>query len=139
MSRRDARIAAMQMMYRNRLQDVPGDTAVESILNQFDMMSSDSLTIDDLRFSKSIIAGVENNIDAIDSIISDSTVNWKIDRLPIVDLCILRMAIYEILYCQDIPDSVAASEAIAIAVKYSTDDASTYINGILRSVIDSKS
>ncbi len=139
MSRRDARIAAMQMMYRNRLQDLPGDTDLESILSQFDMMSSDNLSIDDLRFSKSIIAGVEHNIGAIDPIISNSTVNWDIDRLPIVDLCILRMAVYEILFCPDIPDSVAASEAVAIAAMYSTDEASAYINGILRSVIDSKS
>lgn len=138
MSRRDARIAAMQMMYRNRLQEMPGDTAVESILDNFDMMNRDNLTIDDLRFSKTIIKGVEDNLEAIDSIIADSLVNWEISRLPIVDLCILRIATYEILYCDDIPDSVAASEAIDMAAKYSTDDATNYINGVLRSVIKSK-
>lgn len=138
MSRRDARIAAMQMMYRNRLQEMPGDTAVESILDNFDMMNRDNLTIDDLRFSKTIIKGVEDKLEAIDSIIADSLVNWEISRLPIVDLCILRIATYEILYCDDIPDSVAASEAIDMAAKYSTDDATNYINGVLRSVIKSK-
>ena len=138
MSRRDARIAAMQMMYRNRLQEMPGDTAVESILDNFDMMNRDNITIDDLRFSKTIIKGVEDNLEAIDTIIADSLVNWEISRLPVVDLCILRIATYEILYCDDIPDSVAASEAIDMAAKYSTDDATSYINGVLRSVIKSK-
>lgn len=139
MSRRDARVAAMQMMYRNRLQDIPGDTSVETILDNFDMMSRDNLTIDDLRFAKTIIAGVEEHSEAIDSIISNCLVNWEISRLPIVDLCILRIAAYEILFCDNIPDSVAASEAIDIASKYSTDDATTYINGVLRSIITSKS
>lgn len=138
MSRRDARIAAMQMMYRNRLQEMPGDTSVESILDNFDMMNRDNLTIDDLRFSKTIIKGAEDNLEAIDSIIANSLVNWEISRLPIVDLCILRIAAYEILYCDDIPDSVAASEAIDMAAKYSTEDATNYINGVLRSIIKSK-
>lgn len=138
MSRRDARIAAMQMMYRNRLQEMPGDTSVESILDNFDMMNRDNLTIDDLRFSKTIIKGAEDNLEAIDSIIANSLVNWEISRLPIVDLCILRIAAYEILYCDDIPDSVAASEAIDMAAKYSTEDATNYINGVLRSIIKIK-
>ncbi len=139
MSRRDARVAAMQMMYRNRLREMPGDASNSAMMEVLDLIGNDSISVEDVRYSKALIDGVEQHVADIDAIISDSTVNWQIDRLPVVDLCILRIAIYEILYCDDVPDAVAASEAVDMAFKFSTDDSSSYINGILRSVINSKS
>ena len=140
MSRREARVAAMQVMYRNILRDRPGDASNDAMMEVLDMIENDDISVEDVRYSRSLIDGVEQHADTIDSVIADSiSASWTVDRLPIVDLCVLRIAIFEILYRDDIPDAVAASEAVDMAFKYSTDDASSYINGILRKVIDSKS
>ena len=57
--------------------------------------------------------------------------NWTLERMPIVDLCILRSATYELLYLVDIPPAVSINEAIELAKTYSTDDSPKFVNGVL--------
>ncbi len=82
----------------------------------------------------SIIKGVVDSINEIDSIISKFSLNWKLPRIACVDRNILRIALFEMLYCEDVPNKVAINEAIEIAKKYGSDESSSFINGILDSV-----
>jgi N utilization substance protein B len=67
----------------------------------------------------------------IDDAINDKSVGWKTSRMGKVDLAILRLAVYEIRYEEDIPEKVSINEAVELAKKYGTDDSSSFINGVL--------
>ena len=72
----------------------------------------------------------------IDELIAAGLDNWEIDRLSKVDLSILRIAVYEIVYADDIPNAVAANEAVQLAKQFSEDKAPGFINGVLGKIID---
>lgn len=80
-------------------------------------------------------AGIMENKQKIDSLISNGLENWEISRLSKVDLAILRIAVYEIVFAEDIPNAVAANEAVQLAKKFSEDKAPKFINGVLGNVI----
>ncbi|TRZ87357.1 MAG: transcription antitermination factor NusB [Streptomycetaceae bacterium] len=82
-------------------------------------------------YTKVIIAGVGEHRRKIDELISTYAQGWDMDRLPAVDRNILRIAIYEILWADDIPDPVAIDEALTLAKELSTDESSGYIHGVL--------
>lgn len=71
----------------------------------------------------------------IDQVIDSTLVGWDIHRLAKVDLTIIRLAVYEMFYCPQVPTKVSINEAVELAKKFSTDDSSRFINGILGSVI----
>ena len=101
--------------------------------NTDDLVKNDRLVgkeFDD--FSLRLINGVGNNIDEIDSIIKETVENWSLDRIAVIDRNILRIAIYEMLYEDDIPLKVSVDEAIEIAKTLGQkDDTPKFINGIL--------
>ena len=74
---------------------------------------------------------VLTHIEEIDALLNDKTVGWKTNRMNKVDLAILRLAVYEILYDEDIPESVAINEGVELAKKYSGDDGPAFVNSIL--------
>lgn len=78
--------------------------------------------------------GVEERLSEIDGILQDTSENWALGRMPLVDRTILRMAVWELLYNEDIPTSVAINEAVRIAKEYGGDDSSKFINGVLGKV-----
>lgn len=85
-------------------------------------------------YIKTVFGGVYDNINVLDDIISQNAIGWKIGRIAKVSLCILRLAIYEIKYMDDIPVSVSINEAVELAKKYATKEDASFINGILSSV-----
>jgi N utilization substance protein B len=82
-------------------------------------------------YTKELISGIGENRRKIDELISTYAQGWDIDRLPAVDRNILRLGIYEILWCKDLEDAVAIDEALNLAKELSTDDSATYIHGVL--------
>ena len=82
-------------------------------------------------YTKELISGIAENRRKIDELISTYAQGWDMDRLPAVDRNILRMGIYEILWCKDLDDAVAIDEALNLAKELSTDDSATYIHGVL--------
>ena len=82
-------------------------------------------------FVLSAVAGVAQHLEEIDSAISRVAKGWSIDRMNKVDLAILRLALYEVRYAEDIPAGVAINEAVDLAKSYSSDEAPAFINGIL--------
>lgn len=82
-------------------------------------------------FSESLVAGVSENLEQIDTALAEFSTNWALDRMARVDLALLRMAAYELLYCADVPANVVINEAIEVGKRFGTSETSAFINGIL--------
>ena len=82
-------------------------------------------------FARRLVAGVVTNREKIDQLIEQSTDHWKLSRMPKVDLTILRLASYELIFCPDIPLNVSIDEAIEVSKRFSSEDSATFINGVL--------
>ena len=89
----------------------------------------------DIEFFVQIVKGTMDNIGEIDKTIEKNLRSWKMERIAKVDLIILRMAIYEILYRDDIPYSVTINEAVELGKIYGTDDSGGFINGVLGRIV----
>ena len=81
--------------------------------------------------SSATIEGVLANLEEIDEVLKKHARNWTLERMPAIDRNILRIAIYEILYCDDIPAAVSINEALEIVKTYSGQDSASFINGVL--------
>lgn len=90
-------------------------------------------------YARELVIGVCDHRRKIDELISTYAKGWDMDRLPTVDRNILRLAIYELLWCESIPDAVAIDEAINLAKSLSTDDSASYIHGVLGRISSIKS
>lgn len=86
-------------------------------------------------YIKRVFFGIFDNIEEIDGIISENAVGWKIGRISKTALSVLRLAIFEIKYCDDIPASVSVNEAVELCKKYATKEDSAFVNGLLSTVI----
>lgn len=86
-------------------------------------------------FAENILKTVESNADEIDASIQNNTPDWTISRLPKVSLAILRLAVSEIKYIDEVPNGVAVNEAVELAKKYGTNEDAAFINGVLGTVV----
>lgn len=86
-------------------------------------------------FAENILKTVESNADEIDASIQSNTPDWTISRLPKVSLAILRLAVSEIKYIDEVPNGVAVNEAVELAKKYGTNEDAAFINGVLGTVV----
>jgi N utilization substance protein B len=87
-------------------------------------------------FAQSLVMGVRENLDQIDSLIRRFAEHWSLNRIALVEKNILRLGIYELLFREDIPRKVTVNEAIGIAKHYGSADAGKFINGILDRVMN---
>jgi transcription antitermination protein NusB len=85
-----------------------------------------------------LVEGVAENSARIDELIERHAHGWSLERLPDVDRAILRMAVYELLWVDDVPDAVVLDEAVSLAKALSTDDSPAYVNGVLGAVLDAE-
>ena len=88
-------------------------------------------------FAASLLQNAQENEDAIDKLISENLKGWAINRLPKVSLAIMRLAVSEMLYIDEVPVGVSVNEAVELAKKYGTADDATYINGVLGAIAKS--
>ena len=93
---------------------------------------------DEKDYIEKVLKGVKENLKEIDDIILSKLKNWSIDRIAKIDLAILRLAIYEIKYMEDIPVKVSANEAVELAKTYGNNDSKSFVNGVIAKVIESK-
>ena len=89
-------------------------------------------------YIETVLNGINSNIEKIDNIILSNLKNWTIDRIFKIDLAILRLAIYEILFIDNIPVKVSANEAVELAKTYGNNDSKSFVNGLIAKVIESK-
>jgi transcription antitermination protein NusB len=86
-------------------------------------------------YTAAVAHGVGDQLAHIDDLISTHLQGWTLDRLPAVDRAILRVAVWELLYADDVPEPVAVDEAVQLAKELSTDDSPSFINGVLGQVM----
>ena len=133
MSKRLAREAAMCLLYEREMNGEPGE--LETLFEMRDILKSDKFTPEQNEYINEIVKKFEENAIYIDSVISKYNKDgWKIDRIGRVDLSILRLALIEIFYMEDMPFKVTANEAVELAKEYSAEKSPSYINGVLASV-----
>lgn len=128
-SRRKARILAFQALYawevsRNPVRDLLAFPWLEEAKRA---ALEEELTA----FARILIAGTIENIEAVDAAITAHLQNWSFERLKRVDLAILRIGAYSLLYQRDIPAQITIDEAIEIAKEYGSDDSYRFVNGVL--------
>ena len=131
MIRSEAREKAFIIIFQKSINDEPIDALIT--------MSEESDGIKVNQFATDLINGVYDNIDDIDKNIEKKLRDWTMGRISKTALAVLRLAAYEVLYSDDTPDGVAANEAVELAKKYCGDDEPAFINGIIGSIIKSKS
>ena len=85
-----------------------------------------------------VLDGVVNHLDELDSEIEAASRDWRVERMPKVDLTILRLATWEILHEEDVPGSVAINEAVELASRYSEPASGRFINGVLGTILRKK-
>ncbi len=132
MARRKSRIIAFQALYS---WDVNG-LSLEDLLEfaWVDEATLKKLGDDNLTFSRMLISGTIENIKKIDETIESHLTNWDFSRLNKVDLAVLRISVYPLLFQQDMPSTIIIDEAIDISKEYGSDDSYKFINAILDSI-----
>lgn len=129
--RREAREAVLQALYANELGQGKWSNIVKTIIKP---RVGDDKEI--FKFADHLFLKIVNNQDEVDEIIKKHIKNWRIDRLNTVDRLVLRMAITEFLFFDQIPTKVTMNEAIEVAKRFSTQKSGNFVNGILDSALD---
>ena len=127
-SRRLGREYAAQILY---LREVDRVTGLEEAIGAFWSMQESAPSDSVKGFAEKLVRGVELHRDSLDEVIRAHSQNWALDRIAVLDRCILRMALFEMHHCNDIPPIVSINEAIEIAKRFSTDESGRFVNGIL--------
>jgi transcription antitermination protein NusB len=130
--RRHAREAALQMLYQTEVGQLP----ILEAARAHSAMAEDAVTLDDesREYAVALARGAWEAKAAIDGYIADATRNWRVERLAIVDLLLLRLAVHEMLDHPATPPRVVIDEAIELARVYSGEEAAKFINGVLDGV-----
>ena len=89
-------------------------------------------------YAAQLVEGVVAHLERIDELLSTYAESWTLERMPPVDLAALRIGAYELLWCDDVPDGVAVSEAVALVSSLSTDDSAGFVNGLLGRLLQLK-
>jgi N utilization substance protein B len=132
-SRRKGRILAFQALYSY---DVSPSAALEELLNFSWLEADKQAALDEgtAMFSRLLIRGTIENLPAVDDMIRSHLKNWDFSRLNRVDLALLRMSAYTLMYQDEVAPSIVIDEAIGISREYGTDDSYRFINGVLDSI-----
>jgi N utilization substance protein B len=130
LERRRARHQALHILYQREITEQPlGRILSEGTFNIEDGEPAE--------YCRDIVLGVEAHQARIDRLIEDTSSNWTLSRMPLVDRNILRLAVFEMLYRdEDVPDSVAINEAVEMAKVYGGEDSSKFVNGVLGRLAD---
>ncbi|MDR0387031.1 MAG: transcription antitermination factor NusB [Treponema sp.] len=135
-SRRKGRILAFQALYSWEASGGEKTPGIPENLMDFSWLEDKREKLDQgiADFSRLLIAGTIENRKKVDAMIQAHLKNWDISRLNRVDLAILRMSVYTLMYQDDIPPSIVIDEAIGISKEYGADDSFRFVNGVLDSI-----
>jgi N utilization substance protein B len=130
-ARTKARKRALDVLFESEVRGLPLDGTLEERLAAQDPPIGD--------YSVELVRGVHEHQQRIDELLSTYAQGWTLDRMPSVDRNVLRLGVFELLYAEDVPDSVAMSEAVALVRELSTDESPSFVNGVLAAVQRHKS
>jgi transcription antitermination protein NusB len=120
--RREARERALTLLYES---DIKGETPSEVLA---------ALTVLPDDFTVDLVTNVGAHIGRIDELVAGASVGWELDRMPVVDRTILRLAVAELLTDTEMPVAVVIDEAVELAKRFSTEESGSFVNGVLSTV-----
>jgi len=131
--RRKSRELALQFLYGHDFQG--RSCAPDALLEDFDVFTQVFETKEKtLPYAKRLVEGVCAHKEMVDGLIAEHSHNWRVERMSLVDRNILRLAVFEMQYGEDVPTQVAINEALEVAKRYSVKESFPFINGILDSI-----
>jgi N utilization substance protein B len=120
--RSDARERALYLLYEAHSKGIsPADTI------DIQVLEPDQLT-------QELVRGVDVNAERLDELISAKAKGWTINRMPVLDVSVMRLAVFELLERPHVPTAVVLNEAVELAKRYSTDDSGRFVNGVLAAI-----
>ena len=132
MTRKEARDQAFVLIFEKGI----NNESVEDILEA--AKECRNFLEDEDGYTLKVFTGVFERQEEIDAIISKNLTGWTINRISKISLAVLRLAIFEIMYMDDIPDAVSVDEAVELCKTYSTQEDAAFVNGVLGTVVRSK-
>lgn len=123
-TRREARERALSLLYEADAKRVAPSVVL------------DELELEPEAFAADLVVGVGDHLEELDALIRRYSKGWKLERMPVVDRTLLRMAIYELGHRPDVPTGAIISEAVELAKRYSTDDSGKFVNGMLSRIAE---
>lgn len=133
-ARSKARKRALDILYESDIRRIPATEVLAAQVTRRREAGEPALN----PYVETLVTGVERHRDRIDELLASYATGWSIERMPAVDRAILRLAAFEILWAEDIPDTVAIAEAVALAQELSTDDSAPFVNGLLARICELK-
>ena len=146
MARVTARAAVMQMIYEHLAGGEGGEETLQMVYDELraegvpgvEAIRDNEPGAADRAYITRVLDGVVNHLDELDSENEAASRDWRVERMPKVDLTILRLATWEILHEEDVPGSVAINEAVELASRYSEPASGRFINGVLGTILRKK-
>ncbi len=129
LQRRQARGVALQTLFESDAVNHDPDSVLARHI-EYDALSEDTAV-----FARTLVKGVTTNRDRLDDLIAISAPSWPMDQMAKVDKNILRLAIFEILFNNDVPVKAAINEAIELAKNFGSDSSSRFVNGVLGAIV----
>jgi len=129
--RRRSRESALQVLFMMDASAMDADVALRLY---WDGTSRDP---DIINYTDTIVRGFFEKRSEVDAAIESRSINWRLNRMSLVDRNILRIAVYEMLFLADVPGKVAIDEAIELAKRFGSEDSRAFVNGILDAVFNS--
>ena len=134
-ARSKARKRALDVLFEADAKDVPPASVLAETIRRRAADGDPDLN----PYTIELVEGVIANRTGVDAALTASLDDWTLERLPAVDREVLRLGAYELLFCGDVPDAVAISEAVELARSLSTDESPAFVNGVLGAVAASQS
>ena len=128
--RHRAREAALQILYLWEVGRATPDQAITSFFAEHQPDAPENVRA----FAAALVHGTAGEVAALDQLIGQHSVNWRLDRLAVIDRMILRLALWELRHEPDIPAAVVIDEAIELARTFSTDESVRFVNGVLDAI-----
>lgn len=143
MARATARIAAMQMIFEQLAGGQGGEETLQMVYEELRNVEGLEIReedpgLADRAWISGVLEGVIEHLDTIDDEINNASRNWTVERMPKVDLTVLRLAAWEILYEENVPGAVVINEAVELAGRYSSPESGRFINGVLGTILRKK-
>ena len=127
-SRRKGREAALRVLYS---MDVAGSSEVQALKQYWGHFAEAAESPEQRDFANAIVRAYAEKRDAIDSLIRSSSHHWRLERMPVVDRNVLRVAIVELQTMTDIPKRVTLNEAVELAKRFGSEGSGSFVNGVL--------
>ena len=129
-ARSKARKRALDVLFASDVRGESALAALESAIAEGEGPTNDYTAV--------IVRGVVEHLARIDELLATYAEGWTLDRMPAVDRNVLRLGLWELLYADDVPDTVAVTEAMALVQDLSTDESPQFVNGVLGSIMRNK-